>query len=164
MAAFQSLNSQLNCHLLIKDFPHNSSQSFPLCLYPIIVLQPRVPGNKLTQDNPNSGVQFITPAGPRQSPQPRNSTSFCENLIYPKCMLLLLLLSHFSRVRLCATPQTAAHQAPQSLGFSRQQHWSGVPLPSPSLSVCFPETSLNKGKRKIQSKLTRDSYALSLGS
>ena len=38
--------------------------------------------------------------------------------------LLLLLLSRFSRVRLCATPQTAAHQAPPSLGFSRQEHWS----------------------------------------
>ena len=46
-------------------------------------------------------------------------------------MLLLLLLSRFSRVRLCVTPQTAAHQAPPSLGFSRQQHWSGLPLPSP---------------------------------
>ena len=45
--------------------------------------------------------------------------------------LLLLLLSHFSRIRLCATPQTAAHQAPLSLGFSRQEHWSGLPLPSP---------------------------------
>ena len=33
-------------------------------------------------------------------------------------------------VRLCATPQTTAHQAPPSLGFSRQEHWSGVPLPS----------------------------------
>ena len=44
---------------------------------------------------------------------------------------ILLLLSHFSRVRLCATPQTAAHQAPPSLGFSRQEHWSGLPLPSP---------------------------------
>ena len=33
----------------------------------------------------------------------------------------LLLLSHFSRVQLCATPQTAAHQAPPSLGFSRQE-------------------------------------------
>ena len=92
-------------------------------------------------------------------------------------MLLLLLLSRFSRVRLCATPQTAAHQAPRpwdspgkntavgchfllqcmkvksesevaqscltlsdptaahqaplSMGFSRQEYWSGVPLPSP---------------------------------
>ena len=43
----------------------------------------------------------------------------------------LLLLSRFSRVRLCATPQTAAHQAPPSLGFSRQEHWSGLPFPSP---------------------------------
>ena len=40
----------------------------------------------------------------------------------------MLLLSHFSRARLCASPQTAAHQAPLSLGFSRQEHWSGVPL------------------------------------
>ena len=45
--------------------------------------------------------------------------------------LLLLLLSHFSCVRLCATPETAAHQAPPSLGFSRQEHWSGLPFPSP---------------------------------
>ena len=35
-----------------------------------------------------------------------------------------------SRVRLCATPWTAAYQAPLSMGFSRQEHWSGVPLPS----------------------------------
>ena len=48
---------------------------------------------------------------------------------------VLLLLSHFSRVRLCATPQTAAHQAPPSLGFSRQKHWSGLPFPSPYICV-----------------------------
>ena len=45
--------------------------------------------------------------------------------------MLLLLLSRFSRVRLCATPYMAAHQAPPSLGFSRQEHWSGLPFPSP---------------------------------
>ena len=44
-------------------------------------------------------------------------------LLHPRSMflfgmLLLLLLSHFSRVRLCETPQTAAHRAPPSLGFS----------------------------------------------
>ena len=38
-------------------------------------------------------------------------------------MLLLLLLSRFSCVRLCVTLETAAHQAPPSLGFSRQEHW-----------------------------------------
>ena len=44
---------------------------------------------------------------------------------------LLLLLSHVSRVRLCATLQTATHEGPPSLGFSRQEHWSGLPFPSP---------------------------------
>ena len=39
-----------------------------------------------------------------------------------------------SRVRLSATPWTAAFQAPPSMGFSRQEYWSGVPLPSPPLS------------------------------
>ena len=46
-------------------------------------------------------------------------------------LLLLLLLSRFSRVRLCVTPETAAHQALPSLGFSRQEHRSGLPFPSP---------------------------------
>ena len=54
-----------------------------------------------------------------------------ENLLRSALLLLLLLLSRFSRVQLCATPQTAAHQAPPSLGFSRQEHWSGLPFPSP---------------------------------
>jgi len=45
-------------------------------------------------------------------------------------LLLLLLLSGFSRVRLLVTPWTAAHQAPPSMGFSRQEYWSGVPSPS----------------------------------
>ena len=45
--------------------------------------------------------------------------------------LLQLLLSHFSHVRLRATPQMAAHQAPLSLGFSRQEHWTGLLFPSP---------------------------------
>ena len=44
---------------------------------------------------------------------------------------LLLLLSRFSHVRLCATPEMAAYQALLSLGFSRQEHQSGLPLPSP---------------------------------
>ena len=54
-------------------------------------------------------------------------------LISPRysLLLLLLLLSRFSHVRLCATPQTAAHQAPLSLGLSRQEHWSGLPFPFP---------------------------------
>ena len=40
-----------------------------------------------------------------------------------------------SPVRLLATPWTAAHQAPPSMGFSRQEYWSGVPLPSPTVCI-----------------------------
>ena len=46
-------------------------------------------------------------------------------------MLLLPPPSCFSRVRLCETPETAAQQDPPFLGFSRQEHWSGLPFPSP---------------------------------
>ena len=41
------------------------------------------------------------------------------------------MLSHFSHVPLCATPWTEARQAPLSMGFSRKEHWSGLPFPSP---------------------------------
>ena len=54
-----------------------------------------------------------------------------RNGILHSSRMLLLLLSRFSCVRLCATPRTAAHQAPLSLRFSRQEHWSGLPFPSP---------------------------------
>ena len=43
--------------------------------------------------------------------------------------MLLLLLSHFSHVQLCVTLWTVAHQAPLSMGFSRQEYWSGLPCP-----------------------------------
>ena len=40
-----------------------------------------------------------------------------------------------SRVQLFAAPQIAAHQAPPPMGFSRQEYWTGMPLPSPVFSV-----------------------------
>ena len=122
-----------------------------------------------------------------------NQASYCCMLL-----LLLLLLRHFSRVRLCVTPETAAHQAlipgilqartlewvaisfsnawkwkvkvkllsrvqllatpwtaafqaPPSMGFSRQQYWSGVPLPSPSLAQIWTSTScISRGLSKVK--------------
>ena len=41
------------------------------------------------------------------------------------------VLSRFSHVGLFETPWTVAHQAPLSMGFSRQEYWSGLPFPSP---------------------------------
>ena len=51
------------------------------------------------------------------------------------------VLSRFSRVRLCVTPWPVAHQAPLSVGFSRQESWSGLPCPPPppsSLGISVP--------------------------
>ena len=53
----------------------------------------------------------------------------------PVCML-----SRLSHVRLFATPWTAAHQAPLSMGFSRQEYWSGLPCP---ISGDFQTQGLN---------------------
>ena len=69
---------------------------------------------------------------------------------YLPLVLLLLLLSRFSRVRLCATPQTAAHQAPPSLGFSGQEHWSGLAFPSP-----MHESEKWKWSRSVMSDSSR---------
>ena len=48
-----------------------------------------------------------------------------------------------SRVWLLVTPWTAAYQAPLSMGFSRQEYWSGVPLPSPLKYLRYPEKMIN---------------------
>ena len=69
---------------------------------------------------------------PQGKPSEREWMFISESPLPQACAgTLLLLLSRFSHVQLCATPQTAAHQAPPSLGFSRQEHWSGLPFPSP---------------------------------
>ena len=47
------------------------------------------------------------------------------------CLLQCMKVKSLSRVRLFATPWTAAYQAPPSMGFSRLEYWSGLPLPSP---------------------------------
>ena len=49
-----------------------------------------------------------------------------------------------SRVRLLATPWTATYQAPLSMGFSRQEYWSGVPLPSPNMIYKCQKKTINR--------------------
>ena len=50
-------------------------------------------------------------------------------------MKVKMKVKSLSRVGLFSTPWTAAYQAPHSMGFSRQEYWSGVPLPSPFRST-----------------------------
>ena len=60
------------------------------------------------------------------------------------------LLSH---VRLLATPWTAAYQAPPSMGSSRQEYWSGVPLPSPLQCSNYHTIALISHARKVMLKI-----------
>ena len=59
-------------------------------------------------------------------------------------------MKSLSRVRLFATPWTAAYQAPPLMGFSRQEYWSGVPLPSPKGGEVLNNTEV------IQKKFMND--------
>jgi len=62
------------------------------------------------------------------------------------------LLSHFSRVRLSATPWTLACQAPLSMGFSRQEYWRGLPCPHPGvtlISVCWFFFQITKSNQNV---------------
>ena len=56
---------------------------------------------------------------------------FFTKVYFYSIKLCLYVLCRFSFVLLCATLWTVAHQAPLSLGFSRQEHWSGLPCPPP---------------------------------
>ena len=85
-----------------------------------------------------SGICFSTSSNsqpPVECPaiQPNSDT------VYPE----IAVIQWLSHVWLCATPWTAAHQTPPSMGFSRQEYWSGVPLPS-------PKKKLNKQGDNIQ--------------
>ena len=84
------------------------------------------------------GLTVFTVGDPHISNITRHENFVCRHLPFCNFLsvifqepLLLLLLSRFSRVQLCVTSWTAAHQAPLSLGFSRQEYWSGLPFPSP---------------------------------
>ena len=68
------------------------------------------------------------------APKTVNSLDIHQQSTIP-CSISVHVRSRFSHVRFFATPWTVAHQAPPSRGFSRQEYWSGVPLPSPKSGI-----------------------------
>ena len=72
----------------------------------------------------------------------KNTGVGCHFLL--QCMRVKSESESLSRIQLLATPWTTAHQAPLSMGFSRQEYWSGVPMPSPrecSTSLIYMQLS-----------------------
>ena len=88
----------------------------------------RFPEQFILQKCNSIPVKKKLPISPSPSPCNHHSSLFLW------IWLLLLLLSRFSHGQLYATPEMAARQAPPSLGFSRQEHWSGLPFPSNHVS------------------------------
>ena len=95
-----------------------------------------------------SGLPFPSPGNLSDSgiePESLMSPALTGRFFATSATMLLLLLSCISRVRLRATPWMAAHQAPLSLGSSRQEYWSGLPFPSPMnacMLSCFSRVQL----------------------
>ena len=96
--------------------------------------------------NPIDGQPTRLPC-PWDSPG-KNTGVGCHFLL--QCMKVKM--KSLSCVRLSATPWTVAHQAPPSVGFSRQAYWSGVPLPSHLcyyLQIANKETELHAGQGQV---------------
>ena len=74
--------------------------------------------------------------------------------------LLQVKVKSLSHIRLFATPQTVAHQAPPSVGFSRQEYWSGLPfssprdLPDPGIELRSPSLQADALTSEPPGKLT----------
>ena len=62
-------------------------------------------------------------------------------------MVRVCMLNHFSRVQLFVTLWPVAHQAPLSMGFSRQEYWSGLPCPPPG---DLPDPGIKPGSPALQ--------------
>ena len=89
-----------------------------------------------------SGPTLCDPrdGSPPGSPVPgilQARTLDCVAISFSNAWKWKVKVKSLSRVRLLATPWTAAYQAPRSMGFSRQEYWSGVPLPSPRTGIEF---------------------------
>ena len=81
-----------------------------------------------------------------------DTTLMAESEEELKSLLMKVKVKSLGRVRLLATPWTAAYRAPPSMGFSRQEYWSGVP--SPSLESTFISFSLQGPRSQGQILLT----------
>ena len=93
-----------------------------------IILAWRIPWTIWSMGSPRVGDNWETSPSPRAEEDEEDRETLESDYLEFEWARLL---SGFSRVRFFATPWTVAHQAPLSTGFSRQDHWSGWPCPSP---------------------------------
>ena len=113
----------------------------PICYEP---MQSCIPNSSLNyqyhqshppiQPPPTAPAQSVGGRGGKRSLAGKKELGFSESILLTIPHLFLILwceVKSLSRVQLYVTPWTVAYQAPPSMGFSRQECWSGVPFPSP---------------------------------
>ena len=115
-------NTKLHVPIFLRNVPnregHRGKHQFMLCL----VAQPcPMLFDPTDCSPPGSSVHGGSPG--------KNTGVGCHALLQAELSWAELKL--LSRVRLFATPWTVAYQAPPSMGFFRQEYWSGLPVPSP---------------------------------
>ena len=112
-----------------------------------------------TPARPASALQSLRAAAGPRPPHPTHSISIFllskgtasagyhpPTLYPPPPLLCKVKVKSLSHVRLLVTPWTAAHQAPPSMGFSRQEYWSGVPL------LCKPDPKFSPYPRLLPAR------------
>ena len=102
---------QLDCHVRL-SVPRHAAKLLQLCLTLCDPIDGSPPGSPVPRILQARTLEWV-------------ATSFSNAWKWK------VKVKSLSRVRPSATPWTAAYQAPPSMGFSRQEYWSGVPLPSP---------------------------------
>ena len=123
-------NAKLGCHALFQGiFPTQGSNPCPMSPmgHALLLLSQLCP----TLCDPIDG-------SPPSSPVPgilQARTLEWVAISFSNACKWKVKVKSLSRVRLLATPGSTAYQAPPSMGFSRQEYWSGVPLPSPSCTA-----------------------------
>ena len=100
---------------------------------------------------------------PTRSPVPgilQARTLECVAISFSNAWKWKVKVKSLSCVWLLATPWTAAYQTPPSMGFSRQEYWSGLPLPSPNMLSRLVITFLPRSKRLLISWLQSPSAVI----
>ena len=142
----------LKIHLILRNIRFRKSFFFVAVLQSLGRIQLEIPWSAARQAPLSSTISFAAAARSLQSCptlwDPIDSSppgSAVPGILQARTLEWVAIFSSnawkwkvkvksLSHVQLLATPWTAAHQAPPSMGFSRQKCWSGLPLPSPTIS------------------------------
>ena len=146
---FSGSPKHTSCHKILMTSPH-LSLAWSLTLHSLLPFPPQILSFFAAAKSLQSCPTLWDPrdGSPPGSPVPgilQARTREWVAISFSNAGKWKVKVKSLSRVWLFATPWTAAYQAPPSMGFSRQEYWSGVQLPSPSLSLASSNSTVLQG-------------------